>query len=176
MMKQSLVLTLSSLTRFSLAHLQSSDFPGYGFSWYDPVCGYACNNAIASAPLSCTPMESMDGGSMSGPTPPECFAGDTAFLTTLAYCINSTCDPIKVPTWQREKFWATKVTSDPAVIPKWDYSRALDEIRERPTVEFDFSSKSTWNQTVLVSDMIYKIQSNFMVMFDHLEALQARYV
>ena len=90
--------------------------------------------------------------------------------------MNSTCDPIKVPTWQREKFWATKVTGDPAVMPKWDYARALEDIVERPTVEFNFSSENTLNQTVLVSDAVYRIQSHFMVMFDHLEALQARYM
>ena len=175
-MQQSLVLALCSLTHFALAHLQSHHFPGYGFSWYDPVCGYACNGAIASAPLSCTPMESIGGSSMAGPTPPECLAGDTAFLTTLAYCMNSTCDPVKVPTWQREHFWATKMTGDPSVMPKWDYARALAEIGERPTFEFNFSSTSTLNQTVLVSDAFYNIQSRFMVMFEHLEALQPRYI
>ena len=89
--------------------------------------------------------------------------------------MNSTCDPIKVPTWQREMFWATMVTGDPAVVPKWDYSRALEEVRERPTVEFNSSSKRTLNQTVVVAKTTYEIQSKFMVMFDYLEALQPRY-
>lgn len=176
-MKLSLLLTLSSLTHISLAHVMSPYFPGYGFRWYDPVCGFACNNAIASAPLSCTSTESSGGHShMLGPTSPECYASDTAFLTTLAYCMSATCDPIKVPTWQREKFWVTEVTGDPAVEPKWDYSTTLKEVRERPTVEFNSSSRSTLNQTVLVSKVTYEMQSKFMVMFDHLEALQARYM
>jgi hypothetical protein len=173
-MKLPLLLTLSSLTHVSPAHLMSPYFPGYGFSWYDPVCGFACNKAIASAPLSCT---SSGGHShASGPTSPECYASDTAFLTTLAHCMNSTCDPIKVPTWQMEKFWATKVTGDAAVVPKWDYSKTLKEVSERPTVEYNSSSKGILNQTMLVSKATYEMQSKFLTLFDHLEALQSRYM
>ncbi|KAI9759018.1 MAG: hypothetical protein M1835_000480 [Candelina submexicana] len=112
---------------------------------------------------------------MSDPTSPECRASDTPFLTTLVYCMNLTCDPVKVPIWQKEKFWATKVTGDPNVIPKWDYSRALEEIKGTPMVEFNSGSKSTLNQTMLIGMSTYEIQSRFMVMFDHLEALQPRY-
>ena len=133
-------------------------YVGYGFSWYDPVCGYACNNAITNALLSCTLVKSTGGRSMS------------------AYCMNPTCDPFKVPTWQRKKFWATKMTGNQVVMPKWDYARALEEAREMSTIEFNFSSGSTLKQTVLVSDAIYKIQSNFIVMSDCLEGLQARYM
>lgn len=166
-----LVVFVSSLIRSALAHLHASSFPGYGFSWYDPVCGYACNDAIASAPLSCTSTESA-----SEPTSPECRAGDTAFLTTLAYCMNATCDPAKVPAWQREKFWATQMTGDPAVVPKWDYATTLQEVRGSPAAEFNSSSEDTLNQTVSISTTTYEVQSRFMIMFDHLEMLQARYM
>lgn len=176
MMKLPFLLVLSSLTHFSLAHLQGAAFQEYGFSCYDPVSGYACSTAIASATLSCTSMGSSDHSHMAMTTSPECFASDMAFLTNLAYCMNSTCDPIKVPTWQREKFWATKVTGDPAVVPKWDYARALEEVRERPTVEFNSSSESILNETVLVSKADDEMQSKFMVMFEHLEGLQPRYM
>ncbi|KAI9722283.1 MAG: hypothetical protein M1812_001755 [Candelaria pacifica] len=112
---------------------------------------------------------------MSGSTSPECRASDTPFLTTLAYCMNSTCDPVEVPAWKKEKFWAIQVTGDPAVLPKWDYARALEEIMDMPMVEFNASSDSVLNQTMVVGKATYEMQSKFMVMFDYLEALQARY-
>ena len=176
-MKLLLLLTFSSLTHSAYVPPSGYAFPGYGFSWFDPVCADACQYPIASALLSCTATEpSGDHATGAAPSSPECFASDTAFLTTLAYCMNSTCDPIKVPTWQREKFWATKVTGDPALVPKWDYSRALEEVTARPTVEFNPMSRDILNQTVLVGSATYEMQSRFMVMFDHLEALQPRYM
>ena len=87
--------------------------------------------------------------------------------------MNSSCATL--PTWEREKFWATKVTGDPAILPKWDYSKALEEIKERPTIEFNSSSKETLNETQVVSRESYEIQSKFMVMFEYIEMLQARY-
>lgn len=59
---------------------------------------------------------------------------------------------------------------------KWDYSRALGELKEKPTVEFDSSSESILNETVLISEATIKMQSEFLPMFDHLEALQMRYM
>ena len=90
--------------------------------------------------------------------------------------MNSTCDPIEVPTWRREKFWAIEVTGDPAVVPKWDYSRALEEVVAPPTVEFNIMSHDVLNQTVLVNSAIIGIESKFMVLFNYLEALQPRYM
>ncbi|KAK6363063.1 hypothetical protein TWF730_000510 [Orbilia blumenaviensis] len=156
------------------AHLESSYFPGYGFSWYNPVCGFACYNSISGATLSCTSTDHSGGhGHGAGPTSPECRAGDTAFLTTLAYCMNITCNADNIPTWRREEFWATKVTGDEAVLPKWDYSRALAEIVDPPTAVFN--SSLVLDETVLVSEATLKMQTNFMVMFDYIEMLQARY-
>ena len=176
-MKLLLLLTLSSLAHSAYVPPSGFAFPGYGFSWFDPVCANACHYPIANAILSCTAAEpSGDHVIGAAPSSPECFAGDTAYLTTLAYCINSTCDPIEVPTWQREKFWATKATGNPAVVPKWDYSRALAEVTAPPTVEFNLMPMNVLNQTVLVSSMTYEIESKFMVLFDHLDSLQPRYM
>jgi len=120
-------------------------------------------------------MDAMGHFHGSGPTSPECFASDTAYLTTLAYCMSTRCDSIEVPIWQRERFWSTKVTGDATVLSKWDYTRALEEVMERPTVEFNSSSENVLSQTMLVSDTDYEMQSRFMVSFDYLEALQPKY-
>ncbi|TVY42513.1 Ferric/cupric reductase transmembrane component 1 [Lachnellula cervina] len=182
-MKLPLLLPLCFLTASSLAHVKDFHFPDYGFHWYNPVCGNACYDALSSAPLSCS----------SGPSTSVAYqANDTAFLAaflaTLAYCMNSTCDADKVPVWKREKFWAATfmpmdegmtmgdmAMGDMSSLPKWDYAEALFEVTEAPTVEFNSSSKSILNQTVLVSKADYEMQSKFMVLFDYLESLQPKY-
>lgn len=170
------LLILCLLTSASSAHLKSASFPGYGFAWYNPVCGYACHDAISAAPLSCTPMESMHGHSgMSMSTPPECYAIDEPFLTTLAYCMNATCGS-ELAIWQREKYWAEKVTGDPNVLPKWDYSETLERVTKVPTETFDPMSEGVLKSTLLVDKVTYETQSRFMVMFDHIEALQPQYM
>ena len=112
----------------------------------------------------------------SGPTSPECRAGDAPFLTTLASCIDTYCDMIKVPVWQREQFWAMRVTGDEAVLPKWTYSETLEEINVKPTAEFNSSSMEVLNQTMILPKASFDIQNNFNIMFDFIEMLQARYV
>jgi hypothetical protein len=163
-----------SVTVFAMSASESA-FPGYGFSWYGPVCGYACNAALANAMLSCTEMDhSMDHMGMSmGMTTPECRASDTSFLTTLAYCMNTTCD---IPIWKREKFWANQATGDETVPPKWTYEQALAEIKGKPTVVFNQSSEDVLDGTQIVNQETYGIQARFMVMFDYIEMLQARYM
>lgn len=178
-MKLPLLQCLLLLICSSLAHLEDSHFPGYGFHWYDPVCGYACYNALSSAPLAC---------SSGGTTSVSCQASDTAFLTTLAYCMSSPCDTDDVSVWKREKFWAATLMvmgdgmsmddmtmGDMSGLPKWDYTEALLKVTKTPTVEYNSSSKSILNQTMLVSKADYEMQSKFMVLFDYLEALQPRY-
>ena len=54
---------------------------------------------------------------------------------------------------------------DPAVVPKWDYSRALEEVVAQPTVEFNIMSHDVLNQAVLVNSAIIEIESKFMVLF-----------
>jgi hypothetical protein len=180
-MKLYLLHALLLLIQSSYAHVQNFHFPGYGFHWYGPVCGYACYNTLSHAPLSC---------SMGAMTSVSCQASDSVFLTTLAYCMNSACDADNVPVWKREQFWAATLMvmdggmsmsmgdmamDDMSGLPKWDYTEALLIVTERPTVEFNASSKSILNQTVLVSKADYEMQSRFMVMFDYLESLQPRY-
>lgn len=163
--------------RSQAAHLESYKLPGYGFSWYDLVCGFACNNIIAGATLECTSMDHSGGHDhMAMATSPDCYAGDTAYLTTLAYCMNAHCDPHHEPTWRREKFWSTRVTGDESVLPKWDYTTALAQIKVPPTVVYNDSSPDILDQTVLVSLASYEMQSKFMVFFDHIEGLQSRYM
>jgi hypothetical protein len=170
-MKLLLLLLGLAQAQVSVAHLMSHKFPGYGFSWSDPNCAFSCHNSISGAMLECTMPEK--AGHM-GPTPPDCYASDTAYLTTLAYCMKSHCDDDHVSTVEREKFWAFKFTGDPAVAPKWDYSTSLAKVAEPPTIEYN-STTGVLNQTMLVPQEAYDMQHRFNTIFDYMEMLQARY-
>jgi hypothetical protein len=179
-MKLPLLLILSLVANSSLAHVEDSHFPGTGFHWYDSVCGYACYNALASAALSC---------SSEGSTSVACQASDSDFLKSLAYCMDSACDVDNVSIWEREKFWAATfmpmkdeeamhgmVMGDTSGLPVWGYTDALSQVSEAPVLVFNSRSKDVFNQTMLVSKADYEKQSRFIIMFDHLEALQAKYI
>ncbi|KAJ3052586.1 hypothetical protein HK097_006022 [Rhizophlyctis rosea] len=119
-------------------------------------------------------MDHGEGGHHMAMSSPECLGNDSAFLTTLAWCMKTACDNDGISVPKREEFWATKVTGDESVLPKWPYTQALLEIKTPPTVVYNASE--LMNQTVLLAPEVYAMQSNFMVMFDFIEALQSKYI
>ena len=172
-----LLLATAALAGISVAqHLESYKFPGYGFAWYDPSCGFACWSALSSATLSCTSTDhSGGGGHHSSMTSPDCQANDTALLTSVAYCMNQFC-PDDVSAAKREEFWGLRMLDTTGTIQaKWSYGRALTEVQDRPTVFFNSSSTEVLNQTVLVDPDVFGLNNRFNVLFDHVEALQSKY-
>jgi predicted ferric reductase len=100
--------------------------------------------------LTCSGHDHGGGGHHGGgATTPECRAGDTPWLTTLAYCINSTC-PEDIAAWKLEKYWVDECTGDPSTLPKWSYQEALNQITEKPTEELSKEDEMpTLNYTAL---------------------------
>ena len=151
---------------------------GYGQWWYDPKCCYSCRGVIASAPLDCHD-DSMHGMDMEmdmhGPSKTAaCTSENDAFLTTLAYCINSTCQADNVPTWKIEKYWADQATGDPAILAKWTYGEALTQVVRPPNRVWE--SGEVLNYTALLSADDYEYQRSFNDLFDWEEATQSTYV
>jgi hypothetical protein len=174
-------LFIISATPFAHSHLTSNNFPGYGFSWYSPNCGFSCYNSVSSASLSCPATDSSDGHSMgmdmdmaAGAPTPSCQAQNLPFLQTIAYCMSTRCSA-DVPVWKREEFWATKLITD--VVPKWTYSETLVELgNSTPTMVYNASSTEVMTMPMVISDSSYDMQFNFNRLFDRIEMLQARYV
>lgn len=163
------------------AHLISNKFPGYGFEWYDPDCGFSCYNAVSTAHLSCPEADSVDVGMdmimdmdmLPGVPTPGCQAQSLPFLGTIAYCMSIRCSA-DIPVWKREGFWATKLIGD--VVPKWTYSETLVKLGcATPTAVHNASSKEVVTIPMVISDADYQKQFNFNQLFDHSEMLQARY-
>lgn len=152
---------------------------GYGQSWYDPPCAYACRAVIGSAPLDCPDMghdEAMDGGMhMHGGSPmAPCAAQNTDFLATLAYCLASQCAADGVSPAKLEAYWADQATGDPSIAAHWTYGATLANITQPPTRVFQ--AGDTLNYTALVSDADYSYQYEFNRFFDWEEAVQSTYV
>jgi hypothetical protein len=159
-------------------HLTSYSFPGYGFSWAAPACGYACWSVLSVATLSCTPMDHSGdmGGHMMSMTSPECQASDSALLTSVAYCMSQNC-PEDVTPAQREDYWRARMLDTTGTVrAKWTYGEALAQIQGVPTVEFNKSSEEVLSQTVLANKETYDINNRFNILFDHIEMLQTRYM
>jgi hypothetical protein len=173
-------LSILSVVAVAQAHLTSNNFPGYGFAWYDPNCGFSCYNAVSSTRLSCPAIDSADGHSMdmsmsmgSGAPTPACQAQSLPFLATIAHCMRTRCS-VDVPAWKREEFWATKLVSD--AVPKWTYAETLVALgNATPTMEYNASATEVMDMAMVVSDADYEKQFRFNRLFDHLEMLQARY-
>ena len=96
-------------------------------------------------------------------TTPECRGGDTAFLTTLAFCIDSRCPD--VPIWQLEEFWAALASGSPAVPAKWDYRTALEHVTTAPNITYEMGV--TLNSTMLVSQESWDIYNQFLPVLDN---------
>jgi hypothetical protein len=162
----------------SAQHLDSYKFPGYGFSWYAPACAKACWSVLSGATLSCTEMDhtgGMGGMMMSSTTSAACQAGDTALLTSMAYCISQNC-PDSVTPAQREDYWRMRMLDTTGTVrAKWTYGAALAQVQESPTIVFNKSSTNVLTETVLANQDAYNLNNRFNILFDHIEMLQARY-
>lgn len=144
-------------------------FTGMSEPMQEPVCAYACGNSLSSAPLSCSMTMDHGGGNLMAMTTPACRAHDKAYLTSVAYCIDSKCGR-DVPIWQIEKYWAATVTTSPVIEPMWDYRSALGHV--------DGISSTMWakaltsNYTMLAPEKGFQVQSKFIpVMFQNSSVL-----
>lgn len=151
-------------------------FIGHGIKMYQPSCAFACRAAIASAPLSCSE-EGGHGGHMGHGggmmTTPDCRASDTPFLTTLAWCMHSTCTQFNIEAWRLERYWRGKATGDAAVVPKWTYEQSLQQVTQRPRQEVN--QTKTLNFTAIVPHDSWDAQRRTLEHFEEQETLHARY-
>ncbi|KAK5660439.1 hypothetical protein OQA88_12983 [Cercophora sp. LCS_1] len=134
---------------------------GYGFTPYDPLCAESCLRSLSSYMLACSPASDDHSHSHMSSTPPECYADDTPFLTSVAWCFHSRCASFNIPVSKLQRFWEQSVTGTPKVAPKWPYSVALANITSPPTYQLG-SDDTHLNQTSLVVETTYLAQWNVL--------------
>ena len=133
---------------------------GFGFSPYHPLCAESCLRSFTSYMLSCSPSSDGHSHSHMSATPPECYAKDTAFLTSVAWCFSGKCADSGVPISKLQAFWEQFVTGSPKVTPKWTYSVALANVDPTPPTYQLTAVDTDLNQTSLVSLDKYLAQWN----------------
>ncbi|KAF5606701.1 ferric reductase Fre2p [Fusarium subglutinans] len=149
---------------------------GYGQSWYDPPCAYACRAVISSVPLDCPSMDHHSTGasehSHGGSPMAPCIAQNGDFLRTLAYCLNTRCADVSAS--KLEAYWVQQATGDKTVSAEWTYGAALANVTAPP--KRTYTAGDTLNYTALIADADYQYQYDFNVFFDWEEAVQSTYV
>jgi hypothetical protein len=111
---------------------------GYGKTLYNPTCAFACRGVVKGCRLLCTPAQSTaNHGTAHSPTttPPDCFVQDTAFLRTMALCLDTYCAISTNPALSLiEDYWAshlgTGTLGDYSWVPAMSYRDALAAARE----------------------------------------------
>jgi hypothetical protein len=176
-MKSATIINLFALARSVIA----SGLVGYGIPMYKPNCAFACRDQFSMAMLECTTMDDMGGDGMDmgmsmGSTSPECYAGNTPWLTTLAYCIDATC--IDVPKFKLEAYWAERVTKDERgnqILPKWTYQETLYKMTdmEKPTKALEMDVEL--NFTALYDPAAWEASKGAMWAFELAETTHSRY-
>lgn len=135
-----------------------------GYHSYDPLCAMACLRSIYTLMLDCS-----EGGQHLGMmvmmTSSSCWAKNTPYLTTLAYCMSVKCDR-NIPRSKMEQFWESDATGQSSagvvtVPAKWSYGDALAQITKPPTFQLTVNDTDL-NTTSLVDESTYEKQYNVL--------------
>jgi hypothetical protein len=100
-------------------------------------------------------------------TSSACWASDTPYLTSLAWCMHEKCSvELNIPNSKLEAFWESDATGQQSagvktVEPKWSYAEALAQVDGKPELQLAKSDMNL-NATALVSPETYEAQYNVL--------------
>ncbi len=151
---------------------------GFPVNPYDPFCAMSCLRSLYDLTLSCSSMGDTVG-MMTMVTTSACWAENTPYLTSLAWCIHTRCAEYNIANSKFEYFWETESTGQSnagqiGVPAKWSYSEALANIPNPPTIQLTPTDK--WlNNTSLVSPLVYQEQWNVLTAVQRETVLENTY-
>lgn len=159
--------------------LTISGLVGYGIEPYNPPCAFACLRSLSSLTLECS--ETMDMGSdgmdmSSGSviTSAQCYASDSSWLTSLAWCMHVECTGYDVPASELESFWEAQATTDASVAAKWTYQEAFFNITTSSIPELSASAE-TLNTTSMANAETYLSQYNALTAVQRENVVESGY-
>jgi hypothetical protein len=154
-----------------------------------PPCANSCARTLAQVPISCS-SDQTDGNfglAAHVVTTPQCYATDTPYLTTLAWCIHEKCAAKNLTDEELDYFWNGPVSSnlldavimkaeDYAKVPvspgsgvddspllakiKWGYYETLSQISEPPTRPLNKSVVLNYTAEVLEIQWLFEFNSD----------------
>ncbi|KAK3356341.1 ferric reductase-like transmembrane component [Lasiosphaeria hispida] len=135
---------------------------GYGNYPYDPICAQSCLQAFRPYLLNCSDLEAAKKpfDPLAPATAPSCYAEDTPFLTSVAWCFGDKCPEESVA--KLEGYWQQSISGSKGVPPKWTYSVALDKVDPRPPSHQLTFNETQLNRTSLVVENSYLSSWNGM--------------
>ncbi|KAK0627938.1 hypothetical protein B0T14DRAFT_563702 [Immersiella caudata] len=139
---------------------------GFGFYPYEPLCAESCLRSLSSYTLACTtPTQDHSGHDHSSSTSPECYASDTPFLTSVAWCFSTKCAAeSNIPVSTLQLFWEKFVTGTSKVSAKWSYETALANVSPKPPTYQLGDADTGLNVTSIVPPDTYLAQWNVLGM------------
>ena len=96
-------------------------------------------------------------------------------MTTLAYCINSTCAGDDVQAWELEKYWADKCTDDAKVAPKWTYAEALVELGKMDEAVRTLGEEEMLDFTAVYDGELWESHRGTLNAFENAENTHSQY-
>ncbi|KUJ15353.1 uncharacterized protein LY89DRAFT_783518 [Mollisia scopiformis] len=136
---------------------------------YYPFCAMTCLRSIYGLTLSCSTMDAGTLGMMKMETTSACWAENTPYLTSLAWCMNQKCAEYNNTVAELEYFWETEATGQSnagqtGVPPKWSYSQSLANVSASPPTTV-LAANATWlNSTSLVNPLVYLEEYSILTM------------
>jgi hypothetical protein len=133
---------------------------GFGSYPYQPVCAESCLRSFSSYMLDCTSMSHDDMMMMT--TSPDCLANNTAYLTSVAWCLNTKCSQAGERASGIESLWEREITGNKQVAAKWSYGEALANVNPRPPKYQLTANDTSLNTTSIVAPTVYLAQYNVL--------------
>ncbi|KKY39820.1 putative ferric reductase transmembrane component 4 [Diaporthe ampelina] len=171
---------------FSLIHdaeAAKDGVVGFGISLYEDLCCQACHDSLSTLYLNCTTFMSaddmagmdmgmdmgMDSDMPMGTTSDECYASNTPWLQTMAYCIQQNCEADGYPADKQATCFSNQAVAG-ASEPTFQDSLPATA----PTVELE--ADAMWlNVTSLVNRDLYYSTHGTLGEFARSEYLHTRY-
>jgi hypothetical protein len=119
---------------------------GLGRNLFQPTCCYACLSSFWSLLLPCS---QVDPRAFSN-TSPQCHASNTAYLSSLAYCMEQKCGADNVSTSLIEQCW-NRVAGDGLHVSSFNSSLPL----VAPTSELAYDATTLGGTSMLVNASYY---------------------
>ncbi|KAL6718738.1 hypothetical protein ACLMJK_002972 [Lecanora helva] len=118
-------------------------------------------------------------GMMDQMTSSACWAENTPYLTSLAWCMHIQCAESNISLSKFEAFWENQATGQSnagqiGVPPKWSYAEALANVPSPPTIQLSPEATSL-NDTSLVSPRVYQQQWNVLTSVQRETVLENTY-
>ncbi|KAF5971582.1 ferric reductase Fre2p [Fusarium bulbicola] len=154
-----LAIVLSALS-FIPSTLATVPLEGYGRDDYPVECAQACSYAMPSN-LDCPEYAGMTAEEKAAAYPSAaCFANDTSYLTSIAYCIHSYC-PKTVKIYKIEYFWEVKmIYNSEALTIRWSYPEALAQVNITTPPKPMSPDETVFNRTISIDATTYQSYMN----------------